>query len=124
MRKDIKISDEEMLDAYIALGAELKILCKIGVFTSTKISNYFAKTNKLSKKAKKISDELEQLRSDLEDSMPFDIITKLCEEKEIDPLNIFYSYESLNKLNKKQMRLIYNQYLKKVLESDEKNDKR
>lgn len=124
MRKDIKISDEEMLDKYISLGAELKILCKIGVFTSTKISNCFGKTDKLSKEAKKISEKLEQLRSDLEDSMPYDTITKLCEEKEIDPLNIFYSYESQNKLNKKQMRLIYNQYLKKVLESNENNDKR
>lgn len=123
MRKDRKISDEEMLDKYISLGAELKMLCKISIFTFTRVSNCFGKTNKLSKRIEKLHNELEQLRSDLEDSMPYDTITKLCEENKIDPLNIFYSYESKNELNKKQMKLIYNIYLKDVLE-DENNDKR
>lgn len=119
MRKDRKFSDEEILDKYITIGAELKILCKIGVFASTRISNCFGKTDKLSKRAKKISSELEQLRSNLEDSMPYNIMTKLCEEKEIDPLNIFYSYEHRNKTNDSQMKIIYDKFLKKIIENEE-----
>lgn len=119
MRKDVKFSDEDIFNEYLKLGAYMKILCKISVFTSVEIAGDFGKTHNFHKRMSKISRELEKLRSDLEDSMPYNIITKLCEEKEIDPLNIFYSYEHRNKTNDSQMKIIYDKLLKKFIESEE-----
>lgn len=119
MRKDRKFTNEEMLDEYIIIGAYMKIMCDVAVYSLTKISNDFGKTNTNTKKMEKISKELEKLRSDLEDSMPYEETTRICDEKGISPLDVFYGYNDLNKTNKKQMQMIYNKFLKKVLESED-----
>lgn len=85
-----KMSDEELLKFYIDLGNDMKDLCNISVGTVVTIGNNFGKTNSFTRRIKKIEKELENLKSDLEDSMPYKTITTICKEKGIEPLNIFY----------------------------------
>lgn len=85
-----KMSDEELLKFYIDLGNDMKDLCNISVDTVVSIGNNFGKTDDFTKRIKKIEKELEKLKSDLEDSMPYKTITTICKEKGINPLNIFY----------------------------------
>lgn len=118
MRKDRKFSDEEEFNEYLKLGAYLKILCKISVITSVEIAGDFGKTHNFHKRIYKISHELEKLRSDLEDSMPYNETTELCKKYNMDPLDIFYSYEHRNKTNDSQMKIIYDKFLKKFIESE------
>ncbi len=113
------IEGQEMLEEYIKIGAYLKIMCNVAVTASTVIAGDFNKTNPLHRRMERISRDLEQLRSDLEDSMPYDETTILCNENEINPLDIFYGYTNLNKVNKEQMQLIYDKFMKKTLESED-----
>lgn len=85
-----KMSDEELLEFYMGLGNDMKTLCNTCVGTVVTIGNNFGKTNSFTRRIKKIEKELEKLKSDLEDSMPYKTITTICKEKGIDPLNIFY----------------------------------
>lgn len=112
------IEGQKMLEEYIEIGAYLKIMCNVAVTASTVIAGDFNKTNPLHRRMEKISKELEQLRSDLEDSMPYDETTILCNEKQISPLDIFYGYTNLNKTNKKQMQMVYDKFLKNVLKEE------
>lgn len=112
------IEGQEMLEEYIKIDAYMKIMCNVAVTASCEISRDFNKTNPLHRRMERISRDLEQLRSDLEDSMPYDATTRLCNENEISPLDIFYGYTNLNKTNKKQMQMVYDKFFKNVLEED------
>lgn len=114
MKKEF--TEQEIIQNYIELGAYMKILCSVSVTTSTVISDYFGKTNKLHKRIQKLSDEIEQFRSDLEDEMPFTVMKALCEERGINPLDIFYGYSGKNEINKNQKQMIYDKFIKKTLE--------
>ena len=54
MRKDRKFTNEEMLNEYIKIGAYMKILCDVSVFSSVKISNDFGKTSTYAKRMEKM----------------------------------------------------------------------
>lgn len=114
------IEGQKMLEEYIEIGAYMKMMCNVAVIASTVIAGDFNKTNPFHRRMERISKELEQLRSDLEESMPYDETTILCNEKQISPLDIFYGYTNLNKVNKEQMQLIYDKFMKKTLESEVK----
>lgn len=112
------ISDCEMLDKYIKIGAYMKILCWIAVETSTTISNNFNKYHPFTVKMSKLTEGLDQLRCDLEDDMPYEKMNKICKKQEINPLDIFYGYTNTNDINKQQMRVIYDTFLKVFLEEE------
>lgn len=122
MRKIHKFSDEEMLDEYIKLGAYIKMLCNVCMSMDSKISGDFNKTHEFSKRVTKIQKELDQLRSDLEDSMPYDETTRACEERGINPICIFYGSNDYSEPNLTQMQMIYDNFLKRFVEFKGKED--
>lgn len=118
MRKGIK--GQEMLENYIQLGACVKMIHRLSLLLDLKMSGAFNKSNSLAKKSHKFYKELIDLKSELEESMPFDEMTKLCKEKEIDPLDIFYNSTSTCGINKKQVQYIYDYFIKDILEIEDK----
>jgi hypothetical protein len=87
-------------------------MCDVAVTASTVIAGDFNKTNPLHRRMERIS-------RDLEDSMPYGEISRLCEEKCINPIDIFYDSSSICEPNKQQTQLIYDCFLKNILESEE-----
>lgn len=115
MRKDRKHTSEEMLEEYIKIGAYTKMLYIISLTTASKVEAKFGKTNKLTKKIDKITREFLKLRSDLEETMPYEETKRVCEKEGVDPLEIFYGY-----MSEKQKEMFCNDF--KDWLKEEKNE--
>lgn len=122
MKKNKNIGKEERFVENLELGAYMKILCNIGQKLLSKISNNYNITDKISKKAERTVKKLEELRSDLEELMPYYETTEMCEKTGIDPVHIFYSYYEKEEPNKSQMKFIYNDVLRNILEERKMED--
>lgn len=113
------IEGQKMLEEYIEIGAYIKMMYNLAMVFNSKISEDFNKTHILTKNAQKIYKEIYKLKSDLEDSMPYGEISRLCEEKGINPIDIFYDSSSIYEPNRQQTQLIYDCFLKNILKSEE-----
>lgn len=113
------IEGKKMLEEYIEIGAYIKMMYNLALVLNSKIPGDFNKTHILAKNAQKIYKEISKLKSDLEDSMPYGEISRLCEEKGINPIDIFYDSSSIYEPNRQQTQLIYDCFLKNILESEE-----
>lgn len=107
MRKDGKHTSEEMLEEYIKIGAYTKMLYIISLKTASKVEAKFGKTNKLTKKIDKIAKEFSKLKSDLEETMPYEETKRICEKEGVNPLGIFYG-----DISEKQREMFCNDFKK------------